>query len=208
MVVGGGITGAGCALDAVSRGLRTALVERDDFAFGTSSRSSKLVHGGVRYLEHREFGLVREALAERQIALRQRTAPRARAPLPHPDPHRRRAHRPPDRAAARRRAVDVRPERRPADQEGAQAGHPRRGARPRPDARRVDRLASGYLYYDAQADDARLTLAIARDRRRPRCRRREPHAGGRHHQERGRAAPPACRSAPTAATSTCGPGSS
>ena len=70
VIVGGGITGAGCALDAVSRGLRTALVERDDFAFGTSSRSSKLVHGGVRYLQHREFGLVREALAERQIALK------------------------------------------------------------------------------------------------------------------------------------------
>ena len=63
VIVGGGITGAGCALDAVSRGLRTALVERDDFASGTSSRSSKLVHWGVRYLEQKEFGLVREALA-------------------------------------------------------------------------------------------------------------------------------------------------
>ena len=70
VVVGGGITGAGCALDAASRGLRTALVERGDFAIGTSSRSSKLVHGGIRYLEQKEFGLVREALAERQIALR------------------------------------------------------------------------------------------------------------------------------------------
>jgi len=70
VIVGGGITGAGCALDAASRGLRTALVERGDFAIGTSSRSSKLVHGGIRYLEQKEFGLVREALAERQIALR------------------------------------------------------------------------------------------------------------------------------------------
>src|ERR1700720_236803 len=58
LVVGGGITGAGCALDAASRGLRTALVERADFASGTSSKSSKLVHGGIRYLQQREFGLV------------------------------------------------------------------------------------------------------------------------------------------------------
>ena len=57
LVVGGGITGAGVALDAAARGLRTALVERDDFASGTSSRSSKLVHGGLRYLRQREFRL-------------------------------------------------------------------------------------------------------------------------------------------------------
>src|SRR5512145_638538 len=66
LVVGGGITGAGVALDAASRGLRTALVERDDFASGTSSKSSKLVHGGLRYLQQREYRLVYEALAERQ----------------------------------------------------------------------------------------------------------------------------------------------
>ena len=70
LVVGGGITGAGAALDAASRGLRTALVERDDFASGTSSKSSKLVHGGIRYLQQKEFALVYEALHERQIALR------------------------------------------------------------------------------------------------------------------------------------------
>src|SRR5215471_19369378 len=69
LVVGGGITGAGVALDAASRGLRTALVERHDFASGTSSRSSKLVHGGLRYLEQREFRLVYEALYERQRVL-------------------------------------------------------------------------------------------------------------------------------------------
>src|SRR5829696_1535383 len=66
LVVGGGITGAGVALDAASRGLRTALVERRDFASGTSSKSSKLVHGGLRYLQQREYRLVYEALAERQ----------------------------------------------------------------------------------------------------------------------------------------------
>ena len=66
LVVGGGITGAGVALDAASRGLRTALVERDDFASGTSSKSSKMVHGGLRYLQNGDVRLVYEALAERQ----------------------------------------------------------------------------------------------------------------------------------------------
>ena len=66
LVVGGGITGVGVALDAASRGLRTALVERDDFASGTSSKSSKLVHGGLRYLQQGEVRLVYEALHERQ----------------------------------------------------------------------------------------------------------------------------------------------
>src|SRR4051794_7967839 len=69
VVIGGGITGAGVALDAAARGLRTALVERDDFASGTSSKSSKLIHGGFRYLEQREIRLVYEALYERQRAL-------------------------------------------------------------------------------------------------------------------------------------------
>jgi glycerol-3-phosphate dehydrogenase len=66
LVIGGGITGAGVALDAASRGLRTALVERDDFASGTSSKSSKMVHGGIRYLQQGEIRLVYEALHERQ----------------------------------------------------------------------------------------------------------------------------------------------
>src|ERR1700722_4586490 len=66
VVIGGGITGAGVARDAASRGLKVALVEADDFASGTSSRSSKLIHGGIRYLENLEFGLVFEALRERR----------------------------------------------------------------------------------------------------------------------------------------------
>ncbi len=70
LIVGGGITGAGALLDATARGLRAALVERDDLAVGTSSRSSKLIHGGLRYLEQFRFGLVREALAERATLLR------------------------------------------------------------------------------------------------------------------------------------------
>jgi glycerol-3-phosphate dehydrogenase len=67
VVIGGGITGAGCALDAASRGFSVALLEKRDFAAGTSSRSSKLVHGGLRYLQQFDVGLVREALLERQL---------------------------------------------------------------------------------------------------------------------------------------------
>jgi len=67
VVIGGGITGAGVALDAASRGYSVALVERDDYAVGTSSRSSKMVHGGLRYLQNFDLGLVREALLERQL---------------------------------------------------------------------------------------------------------------------------------------------
>jgi glycerol-3-phosphate dehydrogenase len=67
VVIGGGVTGAGVALDAASRGYSVALVERDDYAVGTSSRSSKMVHGGLRYLQNFDLGLVREALLERQL---------------------------------------------------------------------------------------------------------------------------------------------
>lgn len=67
LVIGGGITGAGIALDAASRGLKTALVEKNDFAFGTSSRSTKLIHGGLRYLKQLEFALVKEVGSERAI---------------------------------------------------------------------------------------------------------------------------------------------
>jgi glycerol-3-phosphate dehydrogenase len=70
LVIGGGIVGCGAVLDATSRGLKAALVERDDIAVGTSSRSSRLIHGGLRYLEQRHFGLVREALGERARILR------------------------------------------------------------------------------------------------------------------------------------------
>ena len=68
-IIGGGVTGAGAALDAASRGLSVALVEARDWAAGTSSRSSKLIHGGIRYLEQLEFGLVREALREQTLML-------------------------------------------------------------------------------------------------------------------------------------------
>lgn len=67
LIIGGGITGAGIALDAASRGMKTALVEKNDFAYGTSSRSTKLIHGGLRYLKQLEFGLVKEVGSERAI---------------------------------------------------------------------------------------------------------------------------------------------
>ena len=80
VVVGGGITGAGVALDAATRGYSVALLERADFASGTSSRSSKLVHGGLRYLQNFDLGLVREALLERQLMVA--LAPHLVRPLP------------------------------------------------------------------------------------------------------------------------------
>ena len=80
LVVGGGITGAGIALDASSRGMSVGLVERLDFASGTSSKSSKLVHGGLRYLEQREFGLMREACTERDLL--RRLSPHLVEPIP------------------------------------------------------------------------------------------------------------------------------
>ena len=70
LIIGGGITGAGVARDAALRGIRTALVEKGDFGSGTSSHSSRLIHGGLRYLEQRDFGLVFEATRERRILLR------------------------------------------------------------------------------------------------------------------------------------------
>ena len=84
LVVGGGVTGAGVALDAASRGLRTALVEKDDFASGTSSKSSKLIHGGLRYLQTGEVRLVYQALAERTRL--QRNAPHLVTAAAVPDP--------------------------------------------------------------------------------------------------------------------------
>src|SRR6201989_182940 len=81
LVIGGGITGAGAALDAATRGLRVALVEARDLASGTSSASSKLIHGGLRYLEMGDIGLVREALRERELLLT-RLAPHLVTPVP------------------------------------------------------------------------------------------------------------------------------
>ena len=81
VVVGGGITGTGIALDAATRGLSVGLIEQRDIASGTSSRSSKLIHGGLRYLEQLHFGLVREALRERSLLL-STIAPHLVRPIP------------------------------------------------------------------------------------------------------------------------------
>jgi glycerol-3-phosphate dehydrogenase len=161
LVIGGGITGAGVALDASSRGLRTALVEMDDFASGTSSKSSKLVHGGLRYLQQNEFRLVYENLAERQRLLD--NAPHLVAPLPFLIPLFGRKGMV-NRSVARvyRTAlwlydltggmrIGRRHERVSRDQ--ALAHMPNL---------RADRLVAGFLYWDARTDDARLTLAVMR----------------------------------------------
>ena len=161
LVIGGGITGAGVALDAATRGLRVALVEQDDFASGTSSKSSKLVHGGFRYLQQREFRLVYEALYERQRALA--NAPHLVRVLPFLVPVLQHGgvidHRLARLMGTALWAYDV--------TGGLRIG--KRHARVSIDdavahmptiAR--ERLAGAYVLYDAQADDARLTLAIAR----------------------------------------------
>jgi glycerol-3-phosphate dehydrogenase len=161
LVVGGGITGAGTALDAASRGLRVALVERDDFASGTSSKSSKLVHGGLRYLQQREFRLVYEALAERQRL--RHTAPHLVRLLPFLLPILGKGGViNPKLAKALNSALwlyDL--------TGGARIGklHERISAeealRHMPTLR-ADRVVGGFIYYDAQTDDARLTLTLAR----------------------------------------------
>ena len=161
LVVGGGVVGTGVALDAASRGLSVALVEARDFAAGTSSRSSKLIHGGLRYLEQLDFRLVREALRERSLLLR-RLAPHLVRGVPFLYPLRHRlwervyvgagialydllagsawggnalpAHRHLSRARALRHAP----------------------------ALRHSALVGAIRYWDAQVDDARHTLAVAR----------------------------------------------
>jgi glycerol-3-phosphate dehydrogenase len=161
LVVGGGITGAGVALDAASRGLRTALVERGDFASGTSSKSSKLVHGGLRYLQQRELGLVHESLTERRRLLR--NAPHLVSPLPFLVPLFGKGG-VVDKSLVRGYAIAL----SMYDLAGGwKIGkmHKRIGAAEvsrRLPTLRTDRLVSGFLYYDARTDDARLTLAVIR----------------------------------------------
>jgi glycerol-3-phosphate dehydrogenase len=157
LVIGGGVTGAGVALDAATRGLRTALVEMRDFASGTSSRSSKLFHGGLRYLEQLNFTLVREALHERELMLT-RLAPHLVRPVPFLYPLKGRVWERPYVGAglalydalAGRSSV---PRHRHLSRTGARALCP---------ALRPDALVGALQYYDAQADDARHTLTVAR----------------------------------------------
>ncbi len=164
LVVGGGVTGAGAALDAVSRGLSTALLEQRDFASGTSSRSSKLVHGGLRYLEMLDFGLVHEALEERGLLLT-RLAPHLVRPVPFLYPLHHHWERPYVGAGlllydamalfgslAGRYDMGV-PRHRHLSR--------RQVARMAPDLR-TDDLTGAIRYYDCQVDDARLVMTVAR----------------------------------------------
>ena len=172
VVIGGGITGAGVALDAASRGYSVALVERDDYAVGTSSRSSKMVHGGLRYLEQLDLGLVREALLERQLMVQ--LAPHLVYPTPFLIPSLG-EDRPSRRLGVGLNMYDV--------MATTRVGFGRREAAERrqaddywaPDRHRtisgeeVERMApalaarqpnSAYLFYDCQTDDVRLVLTI------------------------------------------------
>ena len=161
LVVGGGVVGAGAALDAATRGLTVGLVEARDFASGTSSRSSKLIHGGLRYLEMLDFRLVAEALSERGLLI-DKLAPHLIRPVPFLYPLK---HRGWERlyAGAGVALYDLL-----ARASGNGAGLPlhrhltRRGARRIVPSLRKDALVGALQYYDAQVDDARHTMFIAR----------------------------------------------
>jgi glycerol-3-phosphate dehydrogenase len=158
LIVGGGVTGSGAALDAATRGLSVAMVEARDFASGTSSRSSKLFHGGLRYLEQLNFGLVREALHERELMLT-RIAPHLVKPVSFLYPLKHRVWERPyvgsgmtlyDLMSGFNRSV---PHHRHFTRGGALRKVP---------ALKRSALTGALMYYDAQADDARHTLMVAR----------------------------------------------
>ena len=161
LVVGGGVVGAGSALDAATRGLRVGLVEARDYAAGTSSRSSKLIHGGLRYLEMLDFRLVAEALQERGLLI-QRIAPHLVRPVPFVYPLK---HHVWERAYAGAGVALY-------DSLGLLSGQSRgvphhrhltrRGARRIVPSLRKDALVGALQYYDAQVDDARHTMFVAR----------------------------------------------
>ena len=161
VVVGGGVVGAGVALDAATRGLSVALVEARDWASGTSSRSSKLIHGGLRSLEMLDFGLVREALRERGL-LTQRLAPHLVRPIAFLYPLK---HRGWERLYAGAGLTLY-------DTMGLSSGNARglphhkhlsrRAALRQSPSLRKDALIGALQYYDAQVDDARHTLSLVR----------------------------------------------
>ena len=158
LVVGGGITGAGAALDAASRGLRVALVESRDLASGTSSRSSKLIHGGLRYLEQFDFKLVYEALRERDLLV-SKLAPHLVKPVSFLYPLYKKVVERPYVGAGLVLYDAMEGTRRPVPHHRHLTA---RGALKRAPALSPDRLAGAILYYDAQVDDARHTLTVAR----------------------------------------------
>ncbi|HEX2294849.1 MAG TPA: glycerol-3-phosphate dehydrogenase/oxidase [Actinomycetota bacterium] len=159
LVVGGGITGAGIALDAASRGMSVALVERGDFASGTSSKSSKLVHGGLRYLEQREFGLMREASVERDLL--RRLAPHLVEPIPFVLPVSSRWNRAlfgvglwTYDALASFKNMKVHRHLSAEETEGFVPAMPK------------GKVRGGYLFYDCKTDDVRMVFAVLGQARR------------------------------------------
>ena len=160
LVVGAGVVGAGAALDAVTRGLTVGLVEQRDLASGTSSRSSKLVHGGLRYLEMFDFALVKEALEERGLLLT-RLAPHLVRPVPFLYPLHKARERP--YVGAGLALYDVLAMTGRYDMGVPRHKHVFRKqlARMAPDVRTED-LHGAIRYYDCQVDDARLVMTLAR----------------------------------------------
>ena len=162
VVVGGGITGAGVALDAASRGYSVALVEKSDFAAGTSSRSSKLIHGGLRYLQNFDLGLVREALLERSLLVK--LAPHIVKPLPFVVPTF--GGKRPDRVLGMGlNMYDVMSWRRGRDESEEWSPERHRTIDGDEVLEMLPALSgreptAGYLFYDCQTDDARLVLTV------------------------------------------------
>jgi glycerol-3-phosphate dehydrogenase len=155
LVIGGGITGCGVARDAAMRGLKVALVERDDFASGTSGRSSRLIHGGIRYLEHGQLHLVRESIRERQTLLR--IAPHLVKPLAFTWPIYRGARVGKLKLTAGLLVYQLmagRGSHRYSSLDAAETIE-------REPSLEADGLTGGAVYYDACTDDARLTVANA-----------------------------------------------
>ena len=157
VVIGGGVVGTGCALDAATRGLKVALVEARDFAAGTSSRSSKMFHGGLRYLEQLEFGLVREALHERELSLTT-LAPHLVKPLPFLYPLTQRWWERPYVAAG----IFLYDQLGGAKSVPAQRHLTRAGALRLCPGLKRSALIGGIRYYDTVVDDARHTLTVGR----------------------------------------------
>jgi glycerol-3-phosphate dehydrogenase len=161
LVIGGGVTGTGAALDAVTRGLNTGLVEMRDWASGTSSRSTKLLHGGLRYLEMLDFGLVREALRERGLVM-QKLAPYLTRPIPFIYPL---THKGWERLYVGSGILlyDVM-----AKEKGASKGVPNHKHLSKTTIMKLfpgldpDVCVGAIRYYDGQVDDARHTMALAR----------------------------------------------
>src|ERR1700722_1899494 len=159
LVIGGGVVGAGVALDAATRGLSVCLLEAEDFASGSSSKSSKLIHGGLRYVQALQLGLVREALRERSIL--RKNAPHLVHPAKFLYPLRHHWERP--YVGAGVALYDTLARLSPSSEHFPAGRHlGRRATSGLAPALRSDRLTGGVMYHDAQVDDARYVVALVR----------------------------------------------